>query len=113
MDKFKHMAVRLYTLSNGKIPFLEWLDKIEDPTIWSRVLRRIDRLSLGHEGDAKFLGDGVYELRLHFGSGYRIYYVKSRVAIVVLLLGGDKHTQAKDIKLAKAYWRELRERTSD
>jgi putative addiction module killer protein len=64
----------------------------------------------GHYGDYKALRDGINELRLHFGSGYRIYFAELNDVIVILLCGGDKRTQKNDVKLAKQYWRELQEK---
>jgi len=71
-------------------------------------LRRLDRVALGHYGDYKALGDGVYELRLAFGPGYRVYFCEYDNVTVILLIAGDKSRQSKDIALAKQYCRELR-----
>jgi putative addiction module killer protein len=101
--------IRLYKTDSGKEPFEEWLTKIKDKTTKARIRRRIDRLSLGHEGDCKSVGGGVYELRLMFGSGYRIYYGKLENIIIVLLLGGDKGSQEEDIKKSLEYWRKSQE----
>ena len=101
--------IRLYKTDSGKEPFEDWLIKIKDKVTKARIRRRIDRLSFGQEGDCKSVGSGVYELRLMFGSGYRIYYGKSGDIVIVLLLGGDKGSQEEDIKKAHAYWRESQE----
>ncbi len=69
-----------------------------------RVFRRLQRVQLGNFGDHKGVGEGIQELRLHFGKGYRIYYAEDGEKIVVLLCGGDKSRQRKDIKQAKRYW---------
>ena len=69
---------------------------------------RLDRLELGNFGDCKPVGEGVLELRLDFGPGYRVYFAEDGPIIVLLLIGGDKNTQTKDIKTAKAYWQEHR-----
>lgn len=102
--------IRIYKKPSGKEPFTAWIEKIKDKIVKARIRRRIDRLRAGHEGDCKSLGDGVFELRLLFGAGYRIYYGKYRKTIVILLCGGDKSSQSKDIAEAKQYWRDL---TSD
>jgi putative addiction module killer protein len=102
--------IRLYRTSSNKEPFEDWLDNIKDKTIKARIRRRIDRLSAGYEGDCKSVGKGVYELRLMFGAGYRIYYGKFGETIIILLLGGDKGTQLRDIKKAQAYWHKLQEK---
>lgn len=65
------------------------------------IASRLDRLALGHTGDTEPVGEGVSELRIHFGPGYRVYFQKRGSAIIILLCGGDKSTQAKDIKTAK------------
>lgn len=101
--------IRLYKTDSGKEPFEDWLVKIKDKTTKARIRRRIDRLSFGHEGDCKSVAGGVYELRLMFGSGYRIYYGKVGDIVIILLLGGDKGSQEEDIKKAHRYWRESQE----
>ena len=73
----------------------------------------MDRVEVGNYGDYKPLGDGVYELKLHFGSGYRVYFAEYDDIIVILLCGGDKSTQSKDIEIAKTYWKELLERNNE
>lgn len=73
----------------------------------------MDRVEIGNYGDYKPLGDGVYELKLHFGSGYRVYFAEDGDIIVILLCGGDKSSQSKDIEVAKAYWKELLERNNE
>ena len=77
-----------------------WLETLEMTTI-SRVLARLARVELGNLGDHSSVGDGISELRLFFGSGYRIYYMQQGSQLIVLLCAGDKSSQAKDIKLAK------------
>ncbi len=73
----------------------------------------MDRVEIGNYGDYKSLGDGVYELKLHFGSGYRVYFAEYDNIIVILLCGCDKSTQSKDIETAKTYWKELMERNNE
>lgn len=77
-----------------------WLESLDITTI-SRVLARLARVELGNLSDHSSVGDGINELRLFFGSGYRIYYVQQGQQLIILLCAGDKSTQAKDIKLAK------------
>lgn len=88
---------------------MEWLRKLsgDHRTI---VLHRLDRVEHGNFGDAKSVGDGVYELRVDIGPGYRVYYGIDGMTIVLLLCGGDKKSQIKDIKRAKEYWNEYKER---
>jgi len=80
--------------------FAKWIDGLRDIRARARILVRIERLSLGNPGDAKPVGEGVSELRIDLGPGYRVYYKKVGRAIIILLAGGDKSTQAKDIKTA-------------
>ena len=113
MKKITHKILRNYKDASGKIPFLDWLNSLKDPNIRLRVRRRLDRLEVGNFGDCKSVGEGVFELRLAFGSGYRIYFAEHDDTIIILLCGGDKGTQVKDIKKAKIYWIELKERSDE
>lgn len=81
--------------------FTKWRSKLKDDRAKAYIAARLDRLYFGHIGDAAPVGEGVSELRIHYGPGYRIYFQKRGSAIVVLLCGGDKSTQAKDIAKAK------------
>jgi putative addiction module killer protein len=76
---------------------------LEDKILRYRIKERLDRVALGNLGDYKFISNGVYELRLAFGSGYRIYYGSEESTVILLLCGGDKSTQKKDIKKAITY----------
>ena len=81
--------------------FAQWLDQLADIRARARVLARIERLAMGNPGDAKTVGDGVSEMRIDYGPGYRIYFTKRGRNIVILLAGGDKRTQSRDIRLAQ------------
>ncbi|MBT9613203.1 MAG: type II toxin-antitoxin system RelE/ParE family toxin [Burkholderiales bacterium] len=81
--------------------FTEWLDGLSDVSVRSVVLARIQRLALGLMGDVAPVGEGVSELRIHIGAGWRVYFVQRGGAIIVLLAGGSKRTQKSDIKRAK------------
>jgi putative addiction module killer protein len=87
--------------------FARWLDEIQDIRARARILVRIERLSVGNPGDVKPVGEGVSELRIDYGSGYRVYYKKQGRKVIILLAGGDKHSQAKDIKTALRLARNL------
>lgn len=89
--------------------FANWFIRLRDQRAKARIMQRIDRLALGNPGDFKLLGDGVCELRIDYGPGYRVYYVRSGDIVFVLLCGGDKRTQDKDIKEAKALAKALKE----
>jgi putative addiction module killer protein len=80
--------------------FAKWLDALKDIRARARILVRIERLAAGNPGDVKPVGEGVSELRIDYGPGYRVYYKKHGRQVVILLAGGDKRTQAKDIKTA-------------
>ena len=80
--------------------FAKWLDGLQDIRARSRILVRIERMAAGNPGDVKPVGEGVSELRIDYGPGYRVYFKKQSQKMAVLLSGGDKSTQAKDIKTA-------------
>jgi putative addiction module killer protein len=100
--------VIVFANSAGKEPFTDWLNSLRDSTTRRRILKRLLRLEQGHFGDVKSVGDGVSELRFFFGAGYRVYYGEDGDTIIVLLCGGDKGSQNRDIQQAKAYWQEYK-----
>jgi putative addiction module killer protein len=81
--------------------FRKWRLRLKDHRARAIIASRLDRLAQGHAGDAGPVGEGVSELRIHYGPGYRVYFQRHGSTIVVLLCGGDKSTQGKDIKMAK------------
>lgn len=87
--------------------FAKWLDNLRDVTARLRIAARLRRIEHGNFGDAKFVGDGIRELRVDYGPGYRVYFVQHGQEIVILLCGGDKRTQAADIARAKQLAKEL------
>jgi putative addiction module killer protein len=87
--------------------YARWFMSLRDRQARARIDARIRRLSLGNPGDVKPVGEGVSELRIDYGPGYRVYFARRGQALVVLLAGGDKRTQGRDIKLAQALAREL------
>lgn len=101
--------VQIFVARNGKAPFEQWLRSLRDKQTKARILARIDRVRLGNFGDCESVGAGVYELRIHVGSGYRIYFALHGLELVLLLCGGDKSTQARDIEKAKTYWQEFQQ----
>lgn len=86
---------------------MTWLSGLRDRRAIARINIRIRRLEMGNPGDAKSVGDGVYEMRVDYGPGYRVYYVHMGKAVVILLCGGDKSTQDHDIKAAKSIANQL------
>lgn len=91
--------------------FQKWRSSLADGRALGLIASRLDRLAFGHMGDAQPIGEGISELRIHYGPGYRIYFQQRGSTIIVLLCGGDKNTQAKDIKAAKRFAAEWREPT--
>jgi len=89
--------------------FDKWFDGLKDTKGRFRIQARIDRAELGNFGDCEPVGEGVSEMRIHFGPGYRVYFAQRGAVIVLLLVGGDKSTQAKDIKAAIKLNREIKE----
>jgi len=82
--------------------FKEWFADLTDDRARAAILARVRRLSLGHFGDAKAVGGGVLEMRIHFGPGYRVYFVRRGAQVILLFIGGDKRSQSKDIESAVA-----------
>lgn len=105
--------VRIYARSDGSEPFTEWLRGLRDGTTRNRIRQRIARLRLGNFGDSRSVGDGVLELRIHFGPGFRVYFGREGASVVILLCGGDKSSQERDIDRAVEYWRDHRSRSHD
>jgi putative addiction module killer protein len=99
-----------YLDDNGEAPFTKWLEALRDRVAFSRIAVRLDRMQAGNFGVVKALGDGVSELKIDYGPGYRVYYAMSGKRVVLLLIGGDKSTQSRDIEEAKVYWKPQKER---
>ena len=99
-----------YETVDGTIPLDEWLADLRDRCAKAQVLIRLDRLELGLEGHWRSVGEGIRELKISTGKGYRVYYAWDGPTMVLLLCGGDKATQNTDIKKAKTYWRDYNER---
>ena len=100
-----------YADDKGKEPFRDWLYGLRDRAAFARITARLDRVELGNFGLCKGLGDGVCELKIDYGPGYRVYYAINGKTVVLLLIGGDKSTQTKDVETAKSYWASHREKT--
>lgn len=88
--------------------FADWLTGLRDQTAKKRVVARIRLAELGNFGDHHSLVDGIWEMRIHHGPGYRLYYAQEGSAVYLLLVGGDKQTQSRDIEKAKALWNEVK-----
>ena len=101
--------IEAYRRQNGREPFTEWLRTIRDTRAQSSIRSRLISVEHGNFGDHRSVGGGVFELRIHVGAGYRVYFGEIDRTIVLLLCGGDKASQTRDIQRAKTYWQEYKE----
>lgn len=99
-----------YQRQDGQEPFSEWLNGLRDKLAQARIRIRLRQVQAGNFGDAEPVGEGVIELRVHVGAGYRVYCGRHGKSIVLLLYGGDKSSQIADIKRAKELWAEWKRR---
>lgn len=102
--------IRRYITPEGRTPLTQWLDSLRDLKAKAKIDARLDRVSRGNLGDYRSVGEGVCELRIDYGPGYRVYFGQIGATIVLLLCGGDKSTQAQDISKAIEYWRDYERR---
>lgn len=101
-------TIIVYADENDNEPYSDWFNSLKDTKGKSRIDARLQRLAAGLYGDCEPVGEGISELRMFFGPGYRVYFGEDDGNIVVLLCGGDKNTQDRDIKTAKKYWKEYK-----
>lgn len=101
-----------YLTDDGRDPLKEWLANLSDRQARARVLVRIQRMAAGNFGDCKPLSDGVWELRIDYGPGYRVYYARAGEKLLLLLAGGDKRKQPTDIDTAISYWKNWNRRVA-
>ena len=99
------LTIREFLTAEGRSPFRDWVENLEI-TVRARVQARVLRFETGNLGDCRAVGGGVWEARLMFGPGHRIYFAREGPSIILLLLGGDKVSQRKDIRDARRFWRE-------
>ncbi len=99
-----------YQTEDKRSPYRDWLASLRDREARVRVRARINRVRVGNFGDSRTVGGGVNELRIDYGPGYRIYFGREGSAVVLLLCGGDKRTQSRDIAQAQVYWAEYQRR---
>ena len=105
--------IEFYSTSDGSSPVIDWLECLADVKAASRIADRLERIGSGTPGDVRPVGDGVWEVRCHFGPGYRVYYSRVGEAVVVLLCGGgNKSTQKRDIATAKRYLADYKGRST-
>lgn len=103
-DMVVKRSAKYFLDSNGKEPAKDWLTSLSDKMVRAKVMARISRAENGNWGDYRSVGHGIYELRIHFGPGYRIYFAIDGKDILLLLLGGNKSSQSRDILTARLYW---------
>ena len=96
-----------YVAAAGKEPFTEWLLGLRDRMVRARILIKIDRFAQGNVSNVESVGEGVHELKINIGSGFRVYFGNDD-PLVILLAGGDKSSQSRDINKAKEYWNEYK-----
>jgi len=106
------LELQRYVMPNGVSPYGEWFRSFKDNPTKARIRMRLRRLEMGNLGDCVPVGDGVIELRIHLGPSYRIYFGRHGMEVILLLNGGDKSTQAEDIRRAKGMWADWKERQS-
>ncbi len=106
------MELRYYQTSLGERPFVDWFEGLNDKQARARIDARMARIAGGNLGDVEPVGEGVLEFRIAWGPGYRVYFARIGRVIVLLLCGGDKRTQQKDIKRAKAYYEDFKARSA-
>lgn len=94
----------IYETSDGKRPFSKWLESLRDINARAKIRARLDRVEAGNLGDVRAVGEGVGELRIDYGPGYRVYFGQVGTTVILLLCGGDKSTQDADIRQAIEYW---------
>ncbi len=104
-------TVDFYTTPDGSIPVADWLESLGDNETTFRIVSRLNRITAGSFGGAKTAGEGVWELRFHFGPGYRVYYARVGLDGVLLLCGGNKSSQKRDISAAKRHLAQFKGRT--
>ncbi|MFZ3123254.1 MAG: type II toxin-antitoxin system RelE/ParE family toxin [Thermodesulfovibrionales bacterium] len=103
-------TLEYYITESNKIPFKDWIEGLKDIYARAKIRISLDRVRMGNFGHAKSVGKGVHELKIDYGPGYRVYYAFAGNTIVLLLLGGDKASQSKDIVRAKGYWKACKRR---
>ena len=101
-----------YQMADGRDPFKEWLADLADRQARARVAVRVQRMAAGNFGDHKPLSDGVWELKIDHGPGYRVYYAQAGQRVLLLLIGGDKRRQQADIETAVRYWQDWQRRNA-
>ena len=111
MTNGQKRVLREYQAADGRVPFLEWMHSLRDRRSRAIIRNRVDRLEEGNAGHWASVGSGIYELKIYFGPGYRVYFAPRGPVHIILLTGGDKQSQWRDIEKARAYWADYRRRS--
>ena len=110
--QIKQRVVNYYKTPTGKVPAKEWLSAVKDTLTQAILYKRIRQAGLGQLGKTRNVGDGVWDLKIDYGPGYRVYYGINGDELILILMAGSKRTQSADIKKAHAYWIEWKETNS-
>ena len=102
--------IQTYLTAEGSEPYADWLASLPDRQARARVVVRVGRMASGNLGDVKPVGDGVWEARIDWGPGYRVYYAQAGKRLILLLVGGDKRHQQADIQQAHTHWADWQDR---
>jgi putative addiction module killer protein len=108
--EIKPIEVEIYETIEGQAPFSDWIIKLKNVQASAKILLRLDRVKNGNLGDYKFISDGMFELRVDTGAGYRVYFGRISDDRIVVLWAGDKSTQVRDIEKALEFWMDYRSR---
>ena len=108
MPEVQPREIQRYVTVDGQVPFDNWYNSLRDSKISTIIDKRLNRVILGNLGDCQSVGNGVFELRIDYGPGFRIYFGQVGTTIILLLCGGDKSTQDRDIRQAIEYWTNYR-----
>lgn len=103
--------IEVYETDDGHMPFREWVERLRDVRARAQIVVRLNRVRQGNLGDYRAVGQGVSELRISHGPGYRVYFGRQGNTLVIILCGGDKSSQERDIVLAQRYWKDYLRRT--
>ena len=106
MEPISPVHIYLYQSNTGEIPYQSWFFQLKDTKTKAIVAKRLERIANGNFGDCKHIDDNLFEIRIDYGPGYRVYFAKIENTVVLLLVGGDKSSQNNDIKKAKAYYQD-------
>lgn len=106
------MQIKIYQTQNGKAPVTDWIDGLDNVTAM-RVAQSLTRLEAGNTSNLKSVGQGVHELKMSFGAGYRVYLGLDGTMLIILLTGGSKQRQNKDIAQAQSYWADYKKRKKE